>query len=298
MEHDLVQDVLEKINACLLVHPSFDFSKIVELSSDINQEENKSYLSDIIAVTFLNHLGMKDAASVISGGNLAVQGAYSALKLDTEESQKAFIRFITVMNPSLLSSVSRTIMNIMSGVMFENTRLHDSERLTNLKASIDKLAKSGKLEQRSEALIKDKPASEKQRLTHRTKTGISGWLSGVPSDNRKHRRRNSFQSDKTSSSGDKLTSKALSKVKSSSGQVGHISEMFSAIEMEPDEIIPEDSISVASKNSSDTKKTKKREFVRPKPGKGKTSKKDENITRPDRFKENSVILEEDSIVSL
>lgn len=297
MDEDITQEILEQINAALIVNPKFDFNKLMELSNDVNSEVNKKHFSQVISVTFLRHLGMSDAAALILEGNLPLENALKSLHLENEEAQKWFIRFLAVMNPALISSVSATIMAIVNGVMLKNTRSSDSDRMRKLNHKMNRLVSSGELEKKVVELSDDKPQPERVMHKSNANLGLIGWFSA--SSPSRERRKSRSSSSSTSSSKSKDIEPSVSKGKSrndqkerrtsrkmasnkaaeSSSSRKTISDLLSNVSMTDDEIDPTDSISeVIAASKEDVPSVKV------------------DVTRAGRRK-NVRIREEDSIVS-
>lgn len=179
MDEDVTQEILEEINGALLMCPSFDFTKIVTLSNDINSDVNRKYFAEIIAVTFLKHLGMDKAADRIFNENSPLTNAYASLHLDDEAAQKWFIRFLAFMNPSLISSISKTIIVIMQDIMIKNTRTTDADRMDRLTKRMTKLIASGEINQEDDDTVREETRVEKPKKKNNQPSGITGWIIGT-----------------------------------------------------------------------------------------------------------------------
>jgi hypothetical protein len=153
------------------------------LSNEINSGVNKRVLSDIITLAFLTHLEMTDAAVALGANDLAASAGFAALRLDDKSALDWFIRFITVMNPGLISSLAQTLMSVVNGIMITNTKTNDAHRLASVKTKLDKFVESGEVRKRSEEIDSKKP--EKSRKSSKTSTeyGLIGWIkdSAMPS---------------------------------------------------------------------------------------------------------------------
>jgi len=273
-DEDISQNIMEQISAALLINPDFNFGKLMALSNDINSGVNKRVLSDIITLAFLTHLDMNDAAAALSSNDLAASAGFSALRLDDKNSLEWFIRFITVMNPGLISSLAQTLMSVVNGIMIKNTRVNDAHRLDTVKTKLNKFVESGEVKRRADEIDSKKPEKNRSRSKGSTDYGLIGWIkesasSGSGSSSRSKGKDSSSSKSKKSTSKHKTSSKSdrrssvssttssnkkatspgvtLREIESTIGErVKPLSQALSEISVKDEEIRPEDSASNVS----------------------------------------------------
>lgn len=268
-DEDLLSDIMETLSAALVLNPKFDFGKLMDLSADINAAKNKTTLTDIISLAFLNYLGMTEAAAVLSTENIAAEAGYKALNLSNEEALLWFVRFIAVTNPVIIATMSQTLMNVVNGLMLQNTRSTDAERLHKVKSKLDKFVESGEAGKRAERLLDDKPSKERTSRREASNLGLIGWIVGT--ETLSNRRVSSSTNSSKSSTSKKGKGKASEKEKKKGREkdideesgAGSLREYISALSVDNDEVKPDDSISNNSTRDKSDDRARKSSFAGP-----------------------------------
>lgn len=259
-DEDITQNIMETLSAALLINPKFNFGKLMELSEEINGTKNKELLSDIITLSFLKYLEMDDAAAILSSENIVADSAYKAMHLDEEHTMKWFVRFLAVMNPSLLASISLTLTKVVNGIMIKNTRSTDADRLARTKTKLDKLVSSGDIEKRIEDISDKKPTETRKKHKETASVGLLGWLAGMDNTKKtvskksKDVKKRKTSSSESSTSADKLKEVEKSDISSTSSK--KLSEALSEMRLTEEEILPEESASNLSINKEKIKPRK------------------------------------------
>lgn len=258
-DDDITLDVMTTLSAALAVNPKFNFGKLMDLSTDINSSKNKPILLDMISLAFLNYLEMNDAAETLSSENIAAGAGFKALNLDNKEALEWFIRFLAVMNPGILATLSQTLLNVVNGLMIQNTRTADGDRLFRAKAKLDKFIESGELVRRTEKLIEAKPASERSTRKETTNYGLLGWIAGANHNGRRQSKSSSGSSSNTGKASDKHKDKPTSsRTKNNTkdkeeDREGTLTKYIEDIDLNGDEIDPSESASNISVKLKESK---------------------------------------------
>lgn len=259
-DEDITQNIMETLSAALLINPKFNFGKFMELSEEINGTKNKELLSDIITLSFLKYLDMDDAAGILSSQNLIADSAYKTMHLDNEDTMKWFVRFIAVMNPSLLASISVSLSKVVNGIMIKNTRSADADRLERTNAKLNKLVSSGDLVKKIEENNEKKPVEERKRVRDSANVGLLGWMSGTKTVGKSKDNKTSYVKSKSSSPESKKskssTNRRASRSTASDISNNKLSKVMSEIKLEDDELMPEESASNVGSNKTDIKDKK------------------------------------------
>lgn len=265
MEEDVSAEIMTTLSAALVMCPKFNFGKLMELSTEINGDKNKTVFADIISLAFLNFLEMNDAAETLSGENIAASAGYSALNLDKKESLAWFIRFLTVMNPAIIATLSQTLMSVVNGLMVQNTRLADADRMHKVRTKLDRFVKSGEVTKRTDKLLEAKPAAERNSRKEVSNLGLIGWTRS----NKTPKRRESSASSVSSSSKQVKPKKSAMKEKGKQKKEEldvtdttdnmNLRDYLNNLEIDDENVAPEDSISQVS---SANQKLKKEETVK------------------------------------
>lgn len=260
-DEDVTANIMMTLSAALLMNPRFNFSKLMDLSADINGEKNKETLCDIIALAFLTYLDMGDAASLLSEQNIAASAGFLALNLDKNEALSWFIRFMAVMNPGIIATMSQTLLNVVNGLMIQNTRSSDGDRLRIVKNKVDRFVESGEMSKRSERLIEEKPTTERSKRKESVNLGFIGWAAG-----KSHRRASKSSSATSSNSRTDLKASSLKKKNKpkskriesgrshedeTTATVTKLSDYLDDLSIANDDIRPDESASNVTKESVD-----------------------------------------------
>lgn len=259
-DEDVTANIMTTLSAALLMNPRFNFGKLMDLSAEINGEKNKETLCDIIALAFLTHLEMTDAATLLSEQNIAASAGFTALNLNKNEALNWFIKFLAVMNPGIIATMSQTLLNVVNGLIIKNTRISDGDRLKMVKNKVDKFVESGEMAKRTEKLIEERPNTERSKRKESVNLGFIGWTAG-----RSQRRPSkSSSASSTLSANNNRSSLAKKKVKPSSKRVESgrsqvdespssmpkLSDYLDELSVANDDILPEDSASNVTKDST------------------------------------------------
>lgn len=268
-DEDLLSEIMTTLSAALVLNPKFNFGKLMDLSMDINSEKNKTTLTDIISLAFLNYLEMNEAAATLSTENIAAEAGFKALNLDDKTALLWFVRFIAVTNPVMIATMSRTLMNVVNGLMLQNTRTTDYERLDKVKNKLNKFVESGELEKRSDRLLEDRPVQERISRKEHSKLGLIGWFAG---NNAPIRKKSASSSEPSSNASKKknenkstVTKRRNTDTSTSSKENSHISlrEQLEKLDVNDDDINPDDSISNNSFELSKKDGKKRVESLKP-----------------------------------
>lgn len=284
-DEDITAQIMATLSASLLVNPKFNFGKMMELSTEINSEKNKTVLQDIICLAFLNYLEMNDAAEALAVENIAASAGFQALNLDKKGSIEWFIKFIAVMNPGIIASLSQTLMNIVNGLMLQNTRTNDADRMATVKSKLDTLVTSGELEKRTDKLVEEKPSTEREKKKNVSNLGLIGWVTGYESRRVSSNRRSSSSSTSPVHKEKKSSLKKASKTienrteSEASKSEGSLASYLRSVKETTELVMPNDSISNASRSSSERGYKKVEMNRRNEKSKGKrvTIRKDDSI---------------------
>lgn len=282
-DEDITADLMSTLSAALLINPKFNFGKLMELSIETNSENNKSTLVNIIAIAFLTYFEMPDAVEVLSADDIAARAGFAALNLDKKEALSWFIKFIVILNPGILANFSQTLMSVVNGMMIQNTRSHDADRLERVKAKMDSFIDSGEHTRRSERSIEDKPTQERSHKRAVSDLGLIGWMTGHNANVRKNSKSSSSSSGSTKKYRELPNSKPSSKKLQALNKAEDIedreslSEYLSKINLTETPVKPNDSVSNVSSNSGSSKVKTKQNVNNKKKGKQVIFRKDDSI---------------------